>query len=406
MAELPVTPTDDDAEVFVTRLARALHAYGSPAHRLEDAMTAVAESLGLEAGFFAMPTAVFASLGRGAHRRAVLERVQPGEHDLEKLVRVDAVASAVIRGEVDAATATHQLDAIVAAKPRYGPVVVALAFAVASGGAARFFGGHPVDLAVAAAAGLLIGLLALASGRSRTLPRVFEAVAALLASSVAAVAASFFGASAFIVTLSALIVLVPGLTLTVAMAELASQHLASGTARLTGAGMVFLMIGFGVALGSRVAELLPAAPPPSAIPLPPWTEVAAVLAVPLALVVLFRAHPRDSGWIVAAGALGFYGARLGGLVVGPELGTFVGGALVGSAGNLFSRLFDKPSAVATVPGIMLLVPGSIGFRSLFSLMERNVLSGVEAAFTTTVVASALVAGLLVSSILVPPRKAL
>jgi uncharacterized membrane protein YjjB (DUF3815 family) len=67
---------------------------------------------------------------------------------------------------------------------------------------------------------------------------------------------------------------------------------------------------------------------------------------------------------------------------------------------------DKPSAVATVPGIMLLVPGSIGFRSLFSLMERNVLSGVEAAFTTTVVASALVAGLLVSSILVPPRKAL
>ena len=74
------------------------------------------------------------------------------------------------------------------------------------------------------------------------------------------------------------------------MAELATQHLVSGTARLTGAATIFLMIGFGVALGSRTAALLP---PPRVIEplvLPDWTEFAAVFLVTLALVA--RAEDR------------------------------------------------------------------------------------------------------------------
>ena len=74
------------AQEVVTRLGRALHAYGSPAHRLEEALSAVARSLGLEASFFASPTSLLVSFGRGRERRTVLERVEPGGQDLEKLV--------------------------------------------------------------------------------------------------------------------------------------------------------------------------------------------------------------------------------------------------------------------------------------------------------------------------------
>ena len=56
--------------------------------------------------------------------------------------------------------------------------------------------------------------------------------------------------------LSALIVLVPGLRLVVSMNELATGNHVSGTARLVDTGMTFLSLGFGVALGQRLAAPL------------------------------------------------------------------------------------------------------------------------------------------------------
>jgi uncharacterized membrane protein YjjB (DUF3815 family) len=57
-----------------------------------------------------------------------------------------------------------------------------------------------------------------------------------------------------------------------------------------------------------------------------------------------------------------------------------------------------------VPGILLLVPGSIGYRSLNALMEREVVSGIETAFSMLVIAVSLVAGLLMSNAVTPRRS--
>jgi len=77
---------------------------------------------------------------------------------------------------------------------------------------------------------------------------------------------------------------------------------------------------------------------------------------------------------------------------------------VGSASNIFSRLLDRPSQVLVVPGILLLVPGSIGYRSLNAMMEREVVSGIETAFSMLVIAVSLVAGLLMSNAVTPRRS--
>jgi uncharacterized membrane protein YjjP (DUF1212 family) len=392
------------AEAFLLSLARALHRYGSPAHRLEAALTGLAERLGLMAEFFATPTAIFARFGEGSSAHTSLERLAPGGHDLDKLSKLDRLADSVAVGETGLDAAARQVRSIVDAPSRWSALWVFSAFAVASAGAARFFGGGPRDMAAAAVAGMLLGILERFITRAPTTARVFEAVAALAVSVAASVAASLAGCSASVVTLAGLIVLVPGLTLTLAMSELATRHLASGTARLTGAMMTFFLIGFGVSFGSAATRWLPAPSEVAVASLPGWTEVAAVVAVGLALVVLFQADPRDAAWIVTAGAAGYYGTRLGGAWLGPELGTFVGGAFVGMLGNGFARTMRRPSAVVTVPGIMLLVPGSVGYRSLMSLMQRDTLLGIETAVTAAVVASALVTGLLVANVMVPPRR--
>jgi uncharacterized membrane protein YjjP (DUF1212 family) len=396
----------DPRIAFAVKLGQALHTYGIPTHRLEEAMNLVLKRLGLEGQFFSTPTGIFASFGLPEEHRTSLIRVGPSEVDLEKQSLLDELTGRIIRGEITATQGIAQLEAIVAAPPRYGPLLTVLSFGIASCAASRFFGGGWREALASAIIGVVIGIFAIVVGRSEDASRVFEPVASILAAALAVISASLlFPLSLYITTLAGLIVLVPGLTVTTAMRELATKNLVSGTARLTGAALIFFEMGFGAALGWQLSRLLPAANMNTApIPLPGWTLAVALLMAPLGFAVLLRARPADIGWIVLASLVSFCGSRLGALILGPELGVCVGAILVGAGSNLYARLVNRPAAIALVPGILLLVPGSVGFGSLAKFIARDVLSGVETAFSMLLVAVAIVTGLLVSNLIVPPRR--
>lgn len=391
---------------FLRTLGHALHRFGLPAHRLEAALTAVAKRLGVKGQFFATPTAIFASLESGSDERTVLIRLEPGEVNLAKLSELDDLVSDVTRGTRTAQAGIAAVERILDSPSRYGPWLVTPAFALASGCAARFFGGGLSEFLTSALIGLVTGVLAFAFGRRESTRQVFEPTAAALAGAIAVAASHWFGTSVVIATCGGLIVLIPGLTLTIGVTELATRNLASGTVRLTGALISFLAIGFGVALGVKVGGYAFAGGPVVAASgeLPGWTLMVALLLAPASFTVLFQAPARDTGWITLAGVLAFAGARFGAHVLGPELGAFVGAFIVGGFSNLFARVFNRPASVTLVPGIMLLVPGSIGFQSLSLLAARDVISGVELAVTVGLVAVSLVTGLLVANAVVPPRR--
>lgn len=401
-------PTAADERVaFVLRLGRALHTHGVSADRLEDVLDQVSRRLGLEGQFFSQPTSIFAAFGAQDRQHTFLMRVEPGEVHLERLARPDGVARDLLRGTLGPAEGSRRVDAIVDSRARYGAALTTLAFGVSSGAAARFLGGGAREVALAVAIGIMTGTLARLTGRAPATRRIFEPLAAFAAALLAAAASVKLGAlSVTIATLAGIIALIPGLTLTTAMTELSTRHLASGTARLTGAVVLFVAIAFGVALGGKVAALGLGAPQiAEPAPLAGWTEWLALLVAPLSLMVLLRAAPRDALWILAAGALAFLGGRAGAHALGPELGSFAGAFTAGLAANAYALRLGRPAAVALVPAILLLVPGSVGFRSLVSLLDREVVLGVETAFRTVLMLSALVAGLLLANIVLPARRA-
>lgn len=84
-----------DAIEFVLRLGRALHRYGTPAHRLEEALLECTARLGLAAEVFTTPTTIIMSFGDPSELRTRMMRVEGGELDMAKLARVDALADAV-----------------------------------------------------------------------------------------------------------------------------------------------------------------------------------------------------------------------------------------------------------------------------------------------------------------------
>jgi uncharacterized membrane protein YjjP (DUF1212 family) len=396
---------EDDAVAFILKLARALHASGYAAHRLEDALGTTARRLGLQAQFFSTPTSILVAIGSETEQRTYLLRVEPADVDLSRLAQLDRLVRRVIAGELSPGEGTREVEAIVSARPRYGPVPATLAFGLVSATAARFLGGGGIEIAVSGAIGVINGLLSLLAGPAPGLGRVFQPLAACVAALVAAAAAAYVAPlSVFVATLAGLIVLLPGFKLTTAMSELATRHLASGTARMADTAVTFLAIIFGVAAGTKIAGAVwgqPAGVEPTA--LPEWTEGAALVLAPLGFTVLLRAEPRHLLWIELACWIAFAGARLGSRILGPDLGVFLGALAVGAGSNLYALRRDRPSQVPLTPGVLILVPGSVGFRSLASLLDRQVISGIDMAFTMILVATALAAGMLVANEIVPRR---
>lgn len=393
---------------FTLKLGRALHLYGAPAHRLEDAMTELVEGIGVEGHFFSTPTAIFASFGSGDDRRVELIRIEGGEVDLGKMSELNELVNRVNLRRTTLAEASSEVDRIVQAAPRYGGALTLAAFGLTSAAASRFFGAGANEMLLSLIAGLAVGSLALASSRLSVIARLFEPLAGFVVSLFAVLATLAVGAASVpIVTVAGLIVLVPGLTLTVAVSELAQRNLVSGTARLHSALIVFLMLGFGVAMGGQLGVLIIGrVPATSPIPLPLWTEAVAVVVASVTLTVLFRAPSRDLGWIVLTCALTFASVRQGSISFGPELGVFLGALVAGVLSNLYARSLERPAAVTRVPAMMLLVPGGLGFLSISSLLEQDVLSGVATAFRVAVMAVALVTGLIISSAILPPGRKL
>ncbi|MCB9897762.1 MAG: threonine/serine exporter family protein [Planctomycetes bacterium] len=395
-----------DAERFLIDLGVALHRYGTSAPRLEGALSAVAATLGVPIQPLSTPTSLSLCFGGGTpNPRTHILRVEPADVDLGRLASLDELLDELAAGHLGPAQASRRLAELADAPARYPAVLVLLAFGVASAAAARFFGGGARDVLLSGLLGAGLGVLAALARRVEALARLFEPLAAALVSVAAVLAARHFGGTSDrLVTLAALIVLVPGFTLTVGLSELALRHQVSGTARLAAAGSSFLALGLGVALGRGLAGEPPLSVPGA--PLPGWTEWIALGLSPLAFAVLLSARARDVPWVLLAGVLAYLGARQGAAALGPELGALVGALLVGLAGNLASHVLRRPPSVVQVPGLLLLVPGSMGFRSVSSFVSRDTVGGLETAFGMAFVAAGLVGGLLLAYALLPPRRAL
>jgi uncharacterized membrane protein YjjP (DUF1212 family) len=400
--------TDIDWSVDLIRtLAQALHEAGQPAHRLEQTLHRAARRLGISVHVSAMPTVLFLSFDRSEGPLTYVMRVQPGAINPERLGQLTAVADAVIRGTADPAEAKARIDQIRKAPPRWGWPATVSAYVLSGAAFAVFFRGGLTEVLVATVVGLAVGVLAVTMARVRLSGRLFELSAAAAAGFVANVADWPLGSFVEWVPIAAgLIILLPGISLVDAVEELSYGHLSAGSARLAGMGVVFLALIFGVTLGWAVGDLFPGSPPlAEPKPLPDWAALPALLVVAVGSTIRFRARPADVGMILVSSALALAASRAGMAWIGELAGPFLASLLLGLAGALYARLLGRPAEMFIIPGLALLVPGSIGLRSLSALVSQDPQAGISTGFHMFLVAIDLVAGLLFSNSLLRQRPA-
>jgi uncharacterized membrane protein YjjB (DUF3815 family) len=268
------------------------------------------------------------------------------------------------------------------------------------------------DLATAAVLGTMIGVLTVYSqGRPRW-EDAHEALAAFLATLLATAVASFVAPLSLQgVTIASLIVLMPGLTLTTAVSELTSRQLVSGTARFAGALTILLKLTFGAVAAAQVVNLLGwrLLANQGAPALPTWMPWLMLLVGSFAFAILFKAARRDIPLVMASVWLGYAATRFAAALPGVTDnalpgGVFFAGMVVTAAANAYGHHFNRPGALIRVPGIILLVPGSLGFRGFNFVFERNVMLSLDTAFAVVTALIALVAGILFGNLLISPRR--
>ncbi|MEO6926433.1 MAG: threonine/serine exporter family protein, partial [Rhodanobacter sp.] len=389
------------------------------APRLEVAVHRAAQRLGLQADVWSSPTAIiisFTELGQadeGLAQTTQVMRLSPGDVNLARLCAADDIADRVIAGNLELREGFRLLRALGAPDTRRAKITTVVSYGLSAASiAALFLHSSWVDLLVAAFIGLLIGWITVLSATRPRLAVASDAVSAMVATTVAIVVSAFVVPLAIKpVVVAALIVLIPGMSLTTAVREVSSGHLVSGMARLGGATATLLKLTFGTVAATQLCAAFGIVARDFTLPpLPSWTDWPALLVAAVAFAMLFRAARRDWPAVIVAVIAGYLATRWGGEIASrlpsAPVGVFIGGLLVGALANLYARVAKRPGAVIREPGILLLVPGSVGFRSVSFLLERDTSLGMDTALLLLTLLVSLVAGLLFGELLVSPRRSL
>jgi uncharacterized membrane protein YjjP (DUF1212 family) len=414
---MPPDPDDYRRKArFIVKLGIALHECGGTSQRVERHLLNVTRQLGFHGSFLISPTTFTCAFWQDDEldQFVHVERIQPADHNLGLLWEIDRLMERITRGELDLDAAIAELHRLRAAPSNYSAPLHGLAWALIGGSFAALLSSNAWDILIAT---LLSGLIFLFARRGAGHAR-WGPVLTLLAPFFSGLLASFIARAGVpinvpFVILSSVIIFVPGLALTVAMTEISSRDLISGTSRLVDALMQLLKLFFGSVSGTAVASVLaPHLPftPATGLDLPPLSDLKtwpAVLGLSLGLGVAFNIPARKLGAGLLSAALAFLVAGWGTAKFGMFAGMFLGALAVGLYANLFSRITRGPSSIPMMQGIVLLVPGSRTYMILNEWVSGTaILPGTSSGHQALMIFLCLLAGLMISNALLPVRKPL
>jgi uncharacterized membrane protein YjjP (DUF1212 family) len=405
--EAPLAPPPADPEMrCILLLGAALLGYGLPAHRIEESVLRLARAFGRQVSVFGLPTAVMITRHDSGYAGTYTARAEPGAIDLSRLDALHSLVARVERRELDASAAELSAEAILNGPRRYPAWLDPPAIALVAFGGALMLGAQVRDALWSALIGVGVGCLLQASTRRLALARIVPVLGSMLAV-LASCALAHAGhvKQPLVAAFAALFVLLPGLTLTLAMTELATGHLVSGAARGTGAAVVFLQLAFGVLLGLRLGRLDQTALTPVApAPLSMASLGALLLAIGFSVLLVIRM--RDAALTLAISALAFFACRGVGAWLGVEIGVLIAATSVGLCSHAFARHRDRPSSTLTLPGVVMLVPGSLGLVAVSAAALHDPTRAFDLGFQMLMVVIALSTGILISGAALPPRSAM
>lgn len=403
--------TNKDATIqikikFIMLIGKSLHRYGASADRIEKALTLLCQNLSVQGEFFSLPTGIFASFKSTDDEFNRMERLEPGKINLAKLYFVDQTVDQVAENSITIEDGIQQTLDVLSSELQFNNIQSSFAYSLIAMSICIFLDGTYVDALVSIFIGFIVGFFA-ESVKEERIDSISEGINSFLVAILCIGIGVYYPINTNIVILSSLITLVPGLSVTMAIGELSSQNLTSGTARLLGASMILLKISFGVFIGNEAMRSIGMINTST-----PLIDHSLYVVIPMLFIcavgfsIAFQARIKDIPWIIIAAFVSYFSSEIFNSFLGPIAGVLCSGTIIGASSNLFSRIMNRPALIFLLPAIILLVPGSIGFQGLNLLFSQDMIQGINTIFKMTAVAIALVIGTYFGSLLIKPRRSL
>jgi uncharacterized membrane protein YjjP (DUF1212 family) len=389
---------------FLRDLGRALHVSGAPAHDLEAAMNTIGQRLGARVEGLAVLTFLALTVVAGEHtRRVELLRLPLYDYNMARLIELNALCRDITSAD-ELAHYSERLAAIMAQPaPWSGWRFVAMGFLLSASVALLLRGGW-VEMFCGGLIGT--GFVAGCLLFSR-IPRLGPAVPVILCA-LAAIAAQILAhflpqQVPFISAVAGIVFLLPGFMVTVAMSELATQNFLAGTGRLTGAFVLLFLMGAGLAIGTQLSlAWLPAIPAHGELAaLPAWVIWMAIAGLGISLLAVLQAPIASVNVSVGACLLAWAVYSLVNARMGNVVGAFAGALAVASAGHLYQFLTKRPATLVQIPGLITLVPGSMGLRGVHALIQQDSTAGISLLSDMVMTGAVLAVGLLLADNILP-----
>lgn len=399
----------NEACSFVLEMGKRAHAYGSSASRLESYLVRLSTALGINAEFRSTPTdMIFAFNKTGEEwQQLQLATVPLGGFDMTKLAKLDGLVDEIIAGELTIAAARKELQAFDSVKEPFGMFWSGASYLFAGVGFAAILSGGWMDILFSGLLSLLVFFMVTTSGR---LPRWWAnwlpVTSAFVVAFISIIIKYYIPElNTVLVTLCAIIILIPGYSVSTGIAELTNNHVVSGWANLIN-GLVYLLKQFsGAWLGFALAALLITVPSATTTSIDSawlWLFVPVLF---LSLPIAFQTSSKDFIWALISCAVAYAGVVYGSMLLSSNLGNLLGAIFAGVFANAWEWKTKRPGSIVLVPALMVLVSGSIGFRGLMASAEGET-AGLSEFLDMFIIAITLTAGFLIANTLVKPKHSL
>jgi len=384
---------------FLARLGATMGAANYPAPLIRQMVDRAARGYGLHSEVVVLPNHVQVVGGAG-HDTVVRSASPSGDLRFDQMFSLAPLIANVMAGRVDAVDGERRLDRILATASPYRSWVSVLGYGIQSAGLALVLEPTWLNVLNAGVLGVLVGSLWSAGRRSPMFGQLVPVLSAFIVSLICIIGAQYLnldhvGLRALIPPLA---MFLPGAAITLAVLELTSRDVASGSSRMIAGFVQITQLAFGILIASQLLHVDESRLTAAAVNKLGWWAPWLGVAVYAVGVMFFMAPPaRFLPWLIGIAYCGYTAQFLGDRLLGSYASGFCGALVLSVAALTAARLRSAPPVMTMIlPGFWLLVPGSMGLIGVTEIFGAEGDSALPATLISMVsVAFGLQAGLII-----------
>lgn len=368
---------------------------GAETFRVEDSISRILKTYGLEPEVYAIPNCIHVSITMpDGESLCEMRRVGFHGNDLDSVEIFSALSRRICTEKPDHALGRQWLNEAIASRRQYHWAIQLVGYFISAFAFGIFFGGGLMDALCGGIGGLAVGLSVMFMDKFQA-NNFFKT---LLASIPLALIPYAFGALGIcqrpdMATIGTVMVLVPGLLFTYAMRDIIYGDTNSGVNRIVQVLLIAVAIACGTAVAWNCATFLWGEPvSAAAIEYSLLTECLATTIGCIGFSILFNVHGKGISFCMLGGVICWAAYCLTEMLGGGDgTATFMASFVIAVYSEVMARIRKCPAIGYLVLGLIPLIPGSSlyytmnhavrGNMNLFSIQGMNTikLAGLMAA---------------------------